>query len=278
MIAVKASPEIGRRHGETVCVAGLRIDDNGPPEWMRLFPVPFEWFKGREHPKGQVIEINVVRHNNDQRPESHRPDLASTVVIEQWTPVKRQPLYNALPNVTMCGLLDQSGWNRQSLALVIPAEVSDVTVEDRSASAAQDAKDLRAAQGSLLDNHQIEFSPFIFRFRYRCLHANCNGHHQTIVDWELSEAWRNWRHDYPTDYVQRIQEKWMSLVAPERQPGLLVGNQKQAPAGFLVLGIASGVTPKPPQAPASHGGVLPQQPTGDTDTPQPQSTELRLFD
>lgn len=72
LITVKASPEIGRAHGETVCVAGVRLD-GGMPEWIRLFPVPWQWFWGGEHPKYQLLEIDVVKHDKDQRPGRFGP-------------------------------------------------------------------------------------------------------------------------------------------------------------------------------------------------------------
>ena len=40
LVTVKAYPVIGRRTGESVCVAGARLD-RGQPQWIRLFPVPF---------------------------------------------------------------------------------------------------------------------------------------------------------------------------------------------------------------------------------------------
>src|SRR4051794_1133840 len=56
LITVKASPEIGRTHGETVCVAGIRLDGD-ERRWIRLFPVHWQWFWGRQHPKYQVVDI-----------------------------------------------------------------------------------------------------------------------------------------------------------------------------------------------------------------------------
>ena len=118
----------------------------------------------------------------------------------------------------------------------------------------------------------------MFRFRYHCLSLACRGHSQTIVDWEISEAWRRWRITYPEDFLDRIKQKWLGLVDDARQPAFYVGNQHQAPQGFLVLGVASNVTPIEP-SPADPGGVDGrQQSTGGTSTGLPRSTEGRLFD
>ena len=138
----------------------------------------------------------------------------------------------------------------------------------------------RAAQGSLLAQGapKLEFSPFTFKLAYRCQSASCRGHDQSIVDWEISEAWRNWRRSYPTDYLDRIEEKWLGLVDPARLPALFVGNQHQAPQGFLVLGIARDVTPvEPTPVGLGPGDTVPRSSDGRSTDP-PRSTEGRLFD
>lgn len=132
-----------------------------------------------------------------------------------------------------------------AVGLVVPREILDFTITDHSSDTAHAAKMNRAAQTSLLSQGApgLELCPFAFKLVYKCAAEHCGSHAQTIVDWEISEAWRKWRHSYPNDYLQRIEEKWLGLVAPQRRPALFVGNQHQAPQGFLTLGIARDVEP-----------------------------------
>ena len=280
LITVKASPEIGRTHGETVCVAGIRLDGD-EHRWIRLFPVQWDWFWQGEHPKYQVIELEIDKHDKDQRPESYRPRLDTTAVLDQLPAGKRRAeVLNRLPQYRMCDLVAAKGWARPSLGLVVPREITGFTREDHTGDTAHAAKMNRAAQGSLLAQGapKLEFSPFTFKLAYRCQSASCRGHEQSIVDWEISEAWRNWRRSYPTDYLDRIEEKWLSLVDPARLPALYVGNQHQAPQGFLVLGIARDVTPvEPTPVGPGPGDTAPRSSDGRSTDP-PRSTEGRLFD
>jgi hypothetical protein len=280
LITVKASPEIGRTHGETVCVAGIRLDGDDY-RWIRLFPVQWQWFWQGEHPKYQVIELEIDKHDKDQRPESYRPRLETTAVLDQLPAGKRRAeVLNRLPQYRMCDLVAAKGWARPSLGLVVPREITGFTREDHTGDTAHAAKMNRAAQGSLLAQGapKLEFSPFTFKLAYRCQSASCRGHEQSIVDWEISEAWRNWRRSYPTDYLDRIEEKWLSLVDPARLPALYVGNQHQAPQGFLVLGIARDVTPvEPTPVGPGPGDTAPRSSDGRSTDP-PRSTEGRLFD
>ncbi|MGH9187519.1 MAG: hypothetical protein ACRD0U_17165 [Acidimicrobiales bacterium] len=127
LITVKASPEIGRTHGETVCVAGISLDGD-QRRWIRLFPVQWQWFWGKQHPKYQVLDIDVVNHERDQRPESHRPVLDTATVVDQLpSGPRRARILNELPQPTMCELVAAKGWSRTSLALVVPREtLSDI--------------------------------------------------------------------------------------------------------------------------------------------------------
>lgn len=280
LITVKASPEIGRTHGETVCVAGVRLDD-GDARWIRLFPVHWQWFWQGEHPKYQVIEIDVERHEKDQRPESYRPRLDTTRVVDRFDSKKqRADVLNRLPQYAMCDLVAAKGWSRPSLGLVVPREVLGFHREDHTGDAEHSAKMNRAAQGSLLAQGapKLEFSPFAFKLAYLCQSVSCKGHRQTVVDWEISEAWRRWRRSYPDDYLGRIEQKWLELVQLDRKPAFYVGNQHQAPQGFLILGIARDVTPGAP-TPVDPGPTSASPLSSDgMSTDRPQSTEGRLFD
>ncbi len=279
MIAVKASPEIGRTHGETVCVAGVRLNGDRL-EWIRLFPVSWKWFWGKEHPKYQVIDVEVVKHNRDQRPESFRPRLETAVVERaKSTAAQRAEVLNALPQMSMCDLVAAKGWGRPSLGLVVPREVKAVTWERQDETAQRKRMNL-SAQGSLLDPGapRLHLPEYAFRLEYVCMAPACRGHRQSIVDWEISEAERTWPKRYPDDFLERIETKWLELLDPERQPGLFVGNQQQAPQGFLVLGICRDVTPAQP----TRVGPNPEEPrlpaSDGTRTDQPRNTAGQLFE
>jgi hypothetical protein len=241
LITVKAAPEIGRQHGETVCVAGLRLGLLAAPTWIRLFPVPWKWFSGAKYPKYEVIEVDVRKHASDPRPESYRPLVETARPLRRLTTWRqRGQIVGQLPRPTMCDLVRDKGWGRTSLAVICPAEVTGFTHEYTGDSPEYLEKQLRALQGDLFDQQgpQLELCPYVFRLHYLCRSLDCSGHHQTIVDWEISEAWRTWRDDYPGDFLDRIKTKWLDeLCAAERGPEFFVGNQKNAPQAFMVLGI-----------------------------------------
>lgn len=74
MITGKTYPNPSETYGETVCVAGVRLD-RGCPEWIRLYPVKFRNADfDSQFKKYEIIRVNGTYHQfNDNRPESFRP-------------------------------------------------------------------------------------------------------------------------------------------------------------------------------------------------------------
>src|SRR5438105_950468 len=78
VVTVKAYPAISQKHGEAVCVAGVRTDSD--PRWIRLWPVYFRDLPfSQRFQKYQEIHLDVER-SSDTRPESSRP-LPDTLVV-----------------------------------------------------------------------------------------------------------------------------------------------------------------------------------------------------
>jgi len=127
-----------------------------------------------------------------------------------------------------------------SLGAFRPLEVSDVTFE---ATQPWTDKQLAAlGQRNLFaqDREILERMPFAFKYWYRCSDSVCNGHQQSIIDWEIAQAYRKWRRELGTDEatIEAIHRKWLDeLCAPDRDTVFFAGNMFQHPAQFLILGV-----------------------------------------
>jgi hypothetical protein len=70
LVTVKAYPQDSKRYSETVCTAGICLDDK---KWIRLYPIPFRFLDGsKQFSKYQIIDVEVSRDGTDGRPESHK--------------------------------------------------------------------------------------------------------------------------------------------------------------------------------------------------------------
>lgn len=84
----------------------------------------------------------------------------------------------------------------------------------------------------------LEKIPYSFKYKYSCSEPQCNGHEQSIIDWEIAQAYRSWRDDYGADKVlTKIKEKWLDEICGDQKDTLFfTGNQHQHPESFLILG------------------------------------------
>lgn len=252
LVLVKAAPVMTDDLDETMCVAGVRIDGNRR-DWIRLHPVPFrDLADTSKFAKYQVVEVDVIPHRTDRRPETWTPvhgSIRPGAVVSadrQWA--ARRPFIDALEDHAMCDLVERnragSGAGVPSLAVVRPVEPPKLVITARSADQVkkwQRRADAAAARPSLFDDPHTEKLPFDvvpwrFSYRYRCTAQRCPGNHdQTIVDWEAAMLWRHVRHQ--EDWREAMVAKFEREMWEGREAALFVGNMEQYPVSFLVLGV-----------------------------------------
>jgi hypothetical protein len=81
LVAVKAYPNPSITYGETVCVAGVTVDDPLGARWRRLYPLQYRDMESeRQFRKWDVISLSTTPTRSDRRPESRRP-LPDTIEI-----------------------------------------------------------------------------------------------------------------------------------------------------------------------------------------------------
>lgn len=245
LVTVKAYPSISQTYGESVCVAGIRLD-KGEPHLVRLFPVKFrELEPERRFKKYQVVKVLACKHSTDRRVETWRPvqdsfEPAQFLPAGEHWPQRRRWVDPMDTGLTMCELNRgrKGGGPGPSLGLVRPARVLDVLVADAEGWSAGQLATL--GQGNLLVEKQpdLEKPPYRFLYKWLCEEPGCRGHEQTIVDWEVLQAYRSWRDDGYSDPVEAVRHKFLhELCAPTRDTRFFVGDQHQHPGAFLVLGV-----------------------------------------
>ena len=242
LVTVKAYPAISQKYGEVVCVAGVRTD-TPVPEWVRLFPVPFRDLPYEDRfKKYRRVSLDATRHSGDPRPESYRPNVDSLEVGEfldskkRWE--KRKPYIEPLIVESMCEVYRLQATSGMSLAAFRPDVVEDLVVEQKEEELERAAM---AAQPSLFfqSKESLEQIPYRWRYRYRCATEGCNGHAQSIIDWELAQSYRKWRELYDeSTLLEKIRERFLEkMCGPDVDTVFFVGNQHLQPKGFLVLGV-----------------------------------------
>jgi hypothetical protein len=260
LVTVKAYPQPSRTYGETVCVAGVRTDA-GVPTWIRLYPVAYRDLAFADRfQKYQLMNLRAFRSASDQRPESYKPNIPSAQLGEFIGPERnwraRWGYLNLLAGATTaCELLaQQDDPEAPSLGLIRPRLIDRLDIEPNDAFSEdkQRLADLAAA-GDLFSAQRsaLEPAPYRLKYHYFCMSDGCNGHHQTLIDWEAGQAARKWKADGRSDQdlPGLLRQKFLDqLCAPDRDTYFFLGNQHQHRRSFLVLGVfwpPAGSRPQP---------------------------------
>lgn len=242
MVTVKAAPNPSASYGETVCVAGLRLDP-GHEGWVRLYPINFRFIE-QDHTfrKYDVVSL-FASPASDGRRESWKPRIDSVHTethLDGWP--RRMPHLGPFAQDTMCQLFANSRGGR-SLGLVKAREVSRLIVTSHPgwSPAEQQKIDGYVNQPELFDlgkpKSALEAPRFRATYHWRCPADGCRGHQQGLLDWEFTAFQRRLPQNDEAA-LAAIQRKWFQQIChPSRDVYFYVGNQAKRHQTFSILGI-----------------------------------------
>jgi hypothetical protein len=198
--------------------------------------------------KWDEIELRAQPTRSDHRPESLRPDLESVEVVGNLSTrhgwADRKAIVDPLPRYeTMQHVITEQAASGMSLAVVESGQVLDLEITQKPRQEIE-ALERKAAeqtrQGSLFDigNPKVPLEPMPIDFHYLVKYPDENDvRRMKIIDWEINQAWRKWRHEY-ADPAEAIRRKWIGeILDSSREVSFFVGNLHRFPAQFVLLGV-----------------------------------------
>jgi hypothetical protein len=247
LITVKAAPNPSERYGETVCVAGLRLDLSSPG-WVRLYPINFrELDSESSFRKYDIVSVSARPNQGDPRAESWRPQMNTLTRAGHLPPWDRRKTHVAdyIEN-SMCALIDAVRRNppARSLGAVRPLKVTGLDIEphpgwttDEQAKIDRYVNQLELPGLSRAPHTALEAPRFKGWYRYRCHERGCSEHRQGIYDWEWVALQRNLRHQDDERVQAELRKRFLyEICAPDRDTVFFVGNQAKRQHVFMVLG------------------------------------------
>lgn len=267
LITVKASPEPSKTYGDTVCVAGVRLNESGTGSWVRIYPVAFRHLESaQKFKKFEVIDVDLTRSTKDGRSESYRPNwdsLFRNTKNGKYTTYPNQargPVLEQLIGPTMCDLRAgvEADLNAQSLGLVEVRELKPLKFVDHGPWTGAQIADMRAAMQPDIFGH-IDDTPllvpprFKVHYNYTCMAPTCSGHKPRILDIELSALQFRYRDKPDAELKSFITQKfhhemWNAKVRTYFFVGNFADIVKRR--NFSVLGVY-----RPPRA-SSYANTL----------------------
>lgn len=231
IVIIKAAPQVGQRHGETVCCAGLDLYGN----WLRLYPVSFRTLdEGQKFGRWDRIRFKWRRSSDDPRPESRRLDQQSIQIVGELKQSERE---NFLANSIVTSLTREREAGR-SLALIKP-EIIEFKHERKSKEdLVEESKRFETlrAQADLFAKKLTPYQPcpLHFRYRYRIDDGLREG---TCQDWEIEATYFKWAKLYGEERALMEMTRVFGEEYPKRGMLLAMGTHSLYPDTWLINGV-----------------------------------------
>jgi hypothetical protein len=203
LVTVKTYPTLSRKHGETVCTAGIREDGS----WVRVYPVPFRRLGEKEqYGKFDWVECDLRKSTKDPRPETYHPtDVCSFRVVGHsdtrghWRERRQILLHASRVHTSMKALIAAAKANELSLAVFKPTHVTGFTWEEEEREWNPDkVREMRnlTSQGGLFAEDAwrktFRLIPKLpYSFSYRLEDAEGRVSELQILDWEIGALYWN---------------------------------------------------------------------------------------
>jgi hypothetical protein len=232
IVLIKAAPQVGRRHGETVCCAA--VDREG--RWLRLYPVRFRQLEqAKRFGRWDIVRFHWRTPRDDARPESRRVEENSIEIVGKLKEGERQKFLAPLIRTS----LRREREAGRTLAL-LNVEVLEFSWERRSEDEiSRERSDFRAItlQTDLFNTRPLipyEPSPYVFRYRYRCDDGERQG---TCQDWEIDTTFFKWCRKYGEEAALERIHCVFGEDYPRKGMLLAMGTHSLYPDTWLINGV-----------------------------------------
>jgi hypothetical protein len=244
LMLVKTYPIPSKTYAETVCCAGIDAETHG---WVRMYPVNFrsldEYARFR---KWQFIEATWIRSTNDARPESrkvHQDTIRAGELLKAgsgWS--QRLAWLEPLIDPSLEALRTEQLRVNKSLGAIRPKRIKRFIIRPAQHWDTQAQQELRqlslAWTASPTPRGNLEQLPYDFLYEFDCDDPTCSGHQMEIFDWELGQAFRNFRRLYGENgWRDKLRQKYEQEL-PNRDLILLLGTHHRWNS-WLIIGVVA---------------------------------------
>lgn len=255
LITVKTYPTLSRKHGETVCTAGVREDGS----WVRIYPVPFRRLGEKEqYRKFDWLECDLIKSRSDPRPETRHPaDLKQLQPVghldtkDNWRKRRRLLLQTAKVHTRLQPLIKGAKANTLSLAIFKPAKIKGFIweKEDREWDPAKVVEMRnRTHQGELFAEEMwrqtfqlIPKLPYSFTYRFEDDTGKASA--MQVLDWEAGALFWNCLRRCKGDEkaaLEKVRAKYLEEFSKTNLHFVLGTTQQfhfRAPNPWVIIGV-----------------------------------------
>jgi hypothetical protein len=231
LVLVKALPHAGKRHGETVCCAG--VTESG--EWRRQYPIHFRTLQNK-FARWDWIEYDWIAPKGDDRRSESRRVQEDTIVVQSKMPEReRASFLNPLVVPSTRAAAAQG----KSLAIVRPRK-SRFRWERKSENdlaSERAAYKVAASQLSFLDQELAVLRPCPFAFKFDYETEDGVSHKATCDDWETAAMFYNFQKRKGAEGALQEMNRIFNQVYPSKGMVFAMGTHSRFPDVWLLVGV-----------------------------------------
>ncbi len=251
----KTRPELSLTYREVVCTGGVFEDSR---RLVRLYPSALRDMDDEQvFRKDQWIEADVMKAQNDPRPESYRihPDrikLLGEIKSKKgdWSARADWIIndFNVFQSVE--ALQERQMVDRTSLGLVKPLSILDVHaipygVKEKVKFWKNYEDAVRQMDLPLDPDTNREIKPitppdYSFKIKFKCDDKQCKGEHSfSVFDWEVDALYFKLRQkgNSPDEAADKVVQKLHEICAPDKDLYFFLGNIFTHPNVFTIVGL-----------------------------------------
>jgi hypothetical protein len=245
LIATKTYPSISRKYKETVCTAGILLDEQQKPiQWIRIYPIRYRALDfDKRYPRWSIINAEVEKNTKDYRQESFRINDESIKIIRKinadnsWQ--ERKSFLLPLQFKSIKEIKNQE----KSLGIIKPTKITRYYHKSTSREWSDGQK---ATQDQLdLFEPQIKLDKIPYQFYYDFLTEDGTNHKYSISDWEIIELYRKCRdkakkstlEDKEKEALEKVRQKLEDDFLNKNDLYFIVGNLKNHKNTFMIIGL-----------------------------------------
>ena len=245
LIATKTYPSISTKYKETVCTAGILLDDDEKPvQWIRIYPIRFrELDFDQRYKRWSIVSAEIERNEKDFREESYRiNDTSISVVREIGTKNSWEERKSFLLPLQFSSIAEIQAQGK-SVGIIKPKSIERYFHKntDREWNPKQKAVQ---DQGDLFEA-SVELEKIPYQFGYKFTEIDDAKHSYTISDWEISQLYRGCRNrskaaaleDKEKEALSKVKQKLEDEFLSKKDLYFIVGNLKNHCKVFMIIGI-----------------------------------------
>lgn len=245
LIVTKTYPSISTKYKETVCTAGVLLNDEEKPiQWLRIYPIRFRQLDfDQRYPRWSIISAKIERNDKDLRLESYRIDDSSIEVIRaigtqnNWQERKAFFLPLRFKSISEIKALNRS------LGIIKAQRINKYFCKPTE-------RTWNPKQQAVLDQldlfePSVELEKIPYNFGYEFIAQDGVQHRYTISDWEIKELYRKCRdkskeatlEKREQEAIEKVRQKLEVEFLSRKDLYFVVGNLKNHKESFMIIGL-----------------------------------------